>query len=384
MKQRCSLLVTLSLLTLMLAPVASAQEAQRLPSDERLRKAWSFLLPEEQLEIGEWYRSEVGYLDTFQNKMIAYVVGAEERDRGTWPAAEPLPYFDPELHCPAQPIRRTRLAVDSGRAEAARSRLKPSEGSDPLRRTWVYDWASGEIVTLTNENDPEVLFENALLGLPPLIDLAEALLLRRLDDGSQRVALAAFQHAYTDRSGNIYPGVSLYDAWSSGKEFEMPDVDTLGILHTVYDDWRSFKAPVPGSKQEKLYDKIGEAFIDAKRHRGLREAIAVNYLRGSAIPADDYSGTGLAFNALWEECSGVPEAFAEDLPKVKRWKNYLEGLVRKTKKKKFRTAGKNRIAWIDAERFRVKATLVRVLKEFGAMDRKKRPTPAPSEKDTDK
>lgn len=370
------ILLTLGLL--LLSPFAAAQEADSLPTTERLRKAWSFLLPEEQFEIGEWYRSEVGYLDTFQNKMIKYVLDGEERDRGTWLPAEPLPIFDPKLHCPAQPIPRTRLAPNSNAARAAAKKFKPKDTYDPLRRVFAYDWTTGEIVTLTSEDDPEVLFENALLGLPPMIDLAEALVLRRLDDGSERVALTAFMHAYTDRSGNVFPGVSLYDAWSSERQFEMPDVDTLGILHTVYDDWRSFKAPVPGGKQKKLYDKIGEAYIAARRHRGLREAVAANYLRGAAIPNDLYGESGIAFNALWEDCNGVPEDFAKDLPSAKRWKKYMEKLAKKSKKAKFAEAGKNRIAWIDGERYRVKATLVRVMTEFGAMDRTKKPAPKPA------
>ena len=45
----------------------------------------------------------------------------------------------------------------------------------------------------------------------------------------ERSALAAFGPAYTDRNGNVYPGVTLYDAWASGPEIEMPDVDVLGV-----------------------------------------------------------------------------------------------------------------------------------------------------------
>ncbi len=383
MKLSCIALGALSALAPALSPPAPAQDAEPAPSDDRLREAWSFLLPEEQFEVCEWYRAEVSYLDTYQNKMIAYVLGGEERDRGTWPAPEPTPYFDPEVHCPAQPIPRQRLDPNSNAAKRAVKLFGQGNAADPLRRSWAYDWASGEIVMLAEETDPTVLFENAMRGLPPLIDLAEALVLRRLDDGEERVALAAYAHAYTDRSGNVFPGVTLYDAWSSGREFEMPDVDTLGILHTVYNDWRSYKAPVPANKQKPLYDKIGEAFLTAKRHRGLREALAANYLRGNALPNDIYKSSALAFNALWEEATGVPEELAKELPKAKDWKKYMERLVKQQKKKKFVEAGQNRLAWLESERVRVKATLVRVMTEFGALDRTELPKPKPTGKESD-
>ncbi len=359
--------------------LATAQDQDAATSDERLREAWSYLLPEEQAEVGEWYRAEVGYLDTYQNRMIAYVIDAEETDRGTWPQAGPRPFFDPVRHCPAQPIPRKWLDANSRRAQDALKTFKPAKFADPLWKTWSYDWSNGQIVAHGDERNPQVLFENALQGLPPLIDLAEALLLRRLDDGSQRVALTAFEHAYTDRSGNVYPGISLYDAWCSGTEFEMPDVDNLGIMHSVYNDWKSYTAPVPGTLQTKLYAKVGEAFVDAKHHRQLREAVAANYLRGSAVPKDIYSSSSLSFNALWQEYASVPETFAENLPDAKYWKKYIEKLTKRTNEREFVEAGKNRIAWIDGERARVRATLVRVLEEFGAMKRKKRPEPEPPE-----
>ena len=373
--------IFISSLALTFAPVlcslAQAQEVEPLPTDERIREAWSFLLPREQKEVSEWFRAEAGYLDTSQNRLIQYLIDSEERDRGAWPTAKPLPWFDPETHSPAQPIPRKRLDATSPVAEREYKRLKGNMPKDNLRRAFDYDWTTGDVVSVGDERDPELLFENAIMGLPPQIDLAEALLLRRLDDGSQRVALTAFLHIYTDRNGSAFPGISLYDAWSSGLEFEMPDIDTLGILHDVFDDWNSFKAPVPTGSQKRLYARIGDAFLDAKHHRELLEAITVNYVRGNAIPINPYTPNSLAFNALWQEVNGDPEAFAKDLPRADRWEKYLKGLVTKSKKKSFREMGQGRIDWFELDRWRVKSTLVWVLREFGAMDRKALPKPDP-------
>jgi len=355
-------------------PAASASLAarQELPTDARILEAWSYLTPDEKGEVTEWFRAEVSYLDTTQNKLIAYLEEGSDRDRGEWPAAEPAPLFDPETHAPAQPIPRKRLSYDDSKAAAARAKFAPQR--DPMQRAWIYDWATGELRITKDERDPEMLFNNGLLGIPPLADLAEALLLQRLDDGAERPTLAAFAHAYTDRGGTAFPGVTLFDAWGSGAEMEMPDIDVLGVIHTVLDDWKSFKAPIPGGKQKKAYAKVGDLFLLAFHHRRLREALAANYLRGKAIPADTYAPNILALNALWEDASGDPDKLVKDLPKAKGWDKYMKSLSKKiAKKKAFREAGQNRVDWFEGERYQVKAKLVWVLQEFGAFDRKELP-----------
>lgn len=358
---------------LALEPISpAAVPAQELPTDARILEAWSYLTPPEQAEVTEWFRAEVSYLDTTQNKLIAYLEESADRDRGEWPKAEPAPYFDPEVHAPAQPIKRTRLDPESKKALAAREKFAPSR--DPMLRAWVYDWATGDVRITRDERDPELLFQNGLLGIPPLADYAEALLLRQLDDGSERATLAAFAHAYTDRTGTVYPGVTLFDAWGSGAEMEMPDVDVLGIIHTVLDDWKSFKAPIPGGKQKKAYAKVGDLFLPAFHHRRLREALAANYLRGKAIPSDTYAPNILALNALWEEAQSDPAQLVKELPKAKDWDKFMKSLTKKiAKKKSFREAGQNRVDWFEGERYQVKAKLVWVMQEFGAFDRKALP-----------
>jgi signal transduction histidine kinase len=67
------------------------------------------------------------------------------------------------------------------------------------------------VVRLRDPDDAAALFENALAGAPPDTDLVEAYVERALDDGAQQAALAAVAHAYTDRDGNVYEGLTLYD-----------------------------------------------------------------------------------------------------------------------------------------------------------------------------
>ena len=368
----------LAIVALALAPAAVASP-QELPTDARIKRAWSYLRPEEQAEVTEWFRAEVSYLDTVQNQLIAFLEDGSDRDRGAWPEAEEAPFFDPAVHAPAQPIPRKRLAFDDSQAVAARKKFAPAR--DPMQRAWVYDWTCGELRRTRDERDAELLFQNGLLGIPPRADLAEALLLQQLDDGSERAVLTAFAHAYTDRSGTVFPGVTLFDAWGSGAEMEMPDVDVLGVIHTVLDEWKKWKAPIPGGKQKKAYAAVEELFLPAFRYRRLREAFAANYLRGKAIPSDTFAPNILGLNAMWEEVAGDPAKLREELPDAKHWEKFMKSLTKKVaKKKKFREAGQGRVNWFEGERYKVKAKLVWVLQEFGAFDRTELPDPPPKKK----
>lgn len=357
---------------------AAPQDPEPLPEDARIREAWGYLLPAEQAEVTEWFRAEVGYMDTFQARVIDHLMQGTDVDRGLLDAPPELPHYEPAVHAPKQPIRRRLLDRDDRRAIREHERLVASWDFDPVRSAFRYDWTTGEIHVVGDERDPELLFENGMLGLVPLVGYGEALLQQRLDDGSQRATLAAFGHAYTDRSGNKYPTITLYDAWCSGQDFEMPDVDVLGIVHTLWDDWTTWKAPIPTSKHKKLYAKLGDVLVEAKHHRQLREALAANYLRGGAVPQDLYAPNALAFNALWDEHQSDPAALFDELPAAEDWEDWLKDLTRRiARKKDFRNAGQARLDYVEAERYRVKATLVWVLREFGAFDRTELPEPEP-------
>ena len=103
---------------------------------------------------------------------------------------------------------------------------------------------------------------------------------------------------------------------------EMPDVECLGIIHDLLDDWKTWRAPV--RKQESLYDAIGDLFVKAQQHRGLRHALAITYFTGAKAPLAEYGSNHMQFHALWEECTSIPENLVERLPDEKSWRSFLE------------------------------------------------------------
>lgn len=351
---------------LLVAASPSAGRQADPPSDAQLFAAWKKLSAEVRFEVVEWFSAEVQYVGTFQRELLEYVLRDPERDPFGWPELERAPVFDPKVHAPAQPIARKWLDADSSTAKRAREKIFASVPERRLESAWVYDHVSGEPRRVAALDDPERLFRNAVAGFPPWLDLAEALVERTLDDGSEREALAGFAHAYTDRSGNVYPGVTLYDAWASGTSIEMPDVDTLGIIHEVLDDWKSWKAPV--TSQGPLYDKLTEIYVPARRHRGLRLALARTYLTGSAVLRDSYEGNLVRFHALWEKYASEPGKLAEALPESDAWADWLGAWVKEVDASpELLEAGRVRLATLDRDARTVRALLVRVMRELGAL-----------------
>lgn len=378
-------------LALVLAPLpstsigATATRSQESAKHERTdadaRRAFGFLTDAEQADCIEELTAELEWLDTFQLRLVRYARTLDERDPGLLPSERETPYFDPKQHAPGQPIARKLLAPDSSTARKTRERILRRMPQSSLVASYRYDWGQGELVRSATAPDAERVFENALAGFAPGHDLALALVERALDDGSQRAALDAFGHAYTDRSGNVYPGVTLYDAWASGEEIEMPDVDILGVVHTllgIHDRWI---APVPDREHNELYATVGKLFRSAQRHKGLRSAIAATFLEGSPKLPGSYPTSIERFHGLWESCASTPAQVAKLLPDPEHWSEFLvECSTRMSGDPKLLAAAQSRQATLAADALAVRALLLRLLEQRGAFERKERPAPPPEKK----
>jgi len=353
-----------------LGAVLSAGALGQDVGDDAARAAWRKLSDEDRVEIAQWFSAECERLDTFQNALMKHVFRALPRARYDWPkAADELPLYDPKLHAPAQPIQR-KLLKESSR-ELKRWRERVFAGAPPRRLVagWRYDYSSGEVVRVGDEFDPERIFESGLSGLPPDLDLAEALVERVLDDGSLREVHSAFGHGYADRYGKAYPGVSLYDVWCSGAEMEMPDVECLGIVHDLYDDWDTWVAPVAEREHDALYARIGQEFAKARRHRGLRTALARAYLIGAPVMRDGYGPSTDRLHALWNRHKSDATALITDLPGHEEdWLDWWEATSKAIDDdpEVFR-AGKVRAATLAADSARVRRVLIGVMTEYGAL-----------------
>lgn len=293
--------------------------------DAALIEIWEDLDAETRDDVVEYLALDLSYAERFQLTLSRWVVSTSGIEPGLLEAAREPRWFDPQEHAPAQPIARRLLAADTNAVRRVRRTMAAAFADRPVEPAYVYDWGTGDVVRVGDPRDATHRFRAALAGLPEDFDLVEAFVTSWIDDGAQREVLDAFGHLYTDRNGRAYEGITLYEAWGSGTSIEMPDVDTLGLVHTLDDEWDRWVAPVPSSEHEALYGRIGDLFVPARHHRGLREAAASAYLVAEPAYKDGYTaGNTVGFHALWSRHSSDPRALGPTLPEAADWAEYLE------------------------------------------------------------
>ena len=368
--QILTLVITLSVSSL-LAAASGATLAQASPSDEQLLEAWLGLSEKDRGDTIEWFVAECDNATHFRATVERYVLQNFEGDAHEWPAAEDPPTFDPSQHTPAQVIRRTFVDPSKGSHADRVKKLRGVWNEREMEVAYRYDWALGSIVSVQPSDSLERIAKTAIAGFSPSSDLVEALVEMQLDRGEMREVAAAFGHAYADRGGNAYPSVTLYEAWASGTTIEMPDVECLGIIHTLDGNWKTYKAPVPGSQQERLYKQIGEHFTPLRRYRALRTSLARVFLQGTAKLPSGYEATALRLHGFWELQVSEPQKMREFLPVDKNWDRWWKTAAKKVDKSKdVRERAAARQRSLDESRAWTRRTFHGILKEYGAFEKK--------------
>lgn len=172
---------------------------------------------------------------------------------------------------------RRAMAPESAAHAAVAKRFARAAFLPNLVREVDYDWHTGRIVRRAPLGYDEV-FQNALAGHPPGSDHAVARVIEALDrDEAQRKLGAWFAHTYCDLDARAYPGVTLYDAWFSGKPVDVPDVDAVPFGWVVLGEKRHV-SPLHGKPRERLYEEIKKAALSHRVHRTTIEAAAAAFL----------------------------------------------------------------------------------------------------------
>lgn len=318
---------------------------------------WKRAGPEAKRTAVKLFKTRLAELDTAQ--MRATRAALQLSDVAPVKRAE-TGFFDPATHAPAQPIPRKRLGAGDARAKRL---LESVRGKNPPPGpAFDFEWARGVVVRLDDAEDPETVYRNALRGIPLGAELARARVLQLLERPADRKLHAAFEHAYTDREGNVFP-VTLYEMWGSGQTMEMPDVDTLGIVHTVLDDWQRWTAPVPGEQQAPLYKTVGELYRAAKRQRELFVGLADVYLFPQGAARGGSEALTVELHALWAFCGNDPARLSAILPLAKDTEAFTKELAQRVRRDAQYARGRPRAAELRLDGERVRGAFASALEE---------------------
>jgi hypothetical protein len=351
----------------LLAGLGLAQDAPT-PTDAELLAAFQKLDGPTQKEAVDWFASECERLPTYQRELIDFILRELGQDPLAWPDAPAPECYDSAHHTPGQVIPRRFVDTSKGPHAKVVERMLRKVPKRELEAAYVYDWGLGTVVEVGELRDPLRVARNAVRGIEPRVDLIESIVLMQLDGGKYREVAKAFSHAYADREGNAYRELTLYDAWASGADMEMPDVECLGIVHDLEGDWKRWVAPVPPSEHETLYAWIGERFVPYHRARGLRTALARSYLLAEPVQRDGYGPAEGRNHAFWERIASDPKALAKTLPDGEAWSKWLEkeGAKVDNDRKLWQKAEARRAALRESQAY-VRRTFVGIMRELGAL-----------------
>ena len=358
-------------LLIALTPPALAAPQRGVPSPQDLLRAWSSLEEADRRDTVEWFIAECDRAQDFRAQLERFVLGQVGGPKAEFAAAEDPPTFDPELHCPRQPIARRFVSTSTGKHRKVVEEMLG--GLERVMRPAVrYDWARGELVRVAAFDDPRRIAHNAAHGFAPYTDLVEAWVVKSLDGGTMREEAKVFGHAYADRSGNAYREITLFEAWGSGRDMEMPDVECLGIVHSLDDDWKTYVAPVNARLHSRLYAQIGEHYVPYKAYRDMREAIARTYVTYEPVLPTGYSTTRDKLHGFWERAGSDPAALGKTLPDADEWRAWFarEGrAVDQDDELRGRTRG--RMSALRKSSQWARRTFHGILVEYGAFETKK-------------
>jgi hypothetical protein len=250
------------------------------------------------------------------NDAVLQRIVSRERGSGAYPLRQPATWYDTaEL----APVATPRQAVQPGAAlhTASTRGMVAFEFLPDLHTHVVYDWGLGKAVRGPHELSDDQRFANCVHGYPPGTDHAVAQVLEAMDtDPAQRRLGSYFEHLYADRNGKVFVGVTLFAAWSSGRQIEMPDTDAIAFARHVLDT-RSFTAPIPDDRRrERLYQQIRDAFASHREYRTLCCAAAAAFVAGTPRLDETYQPLVKRCHWLWVQCDYDPKVFAERLRKA--------------------------------------------------------------------
>lgn len=240
-------------------------------------------------------------------------ITARSRGRAAYPSPASPRWFQPADFAPVA-TPRALVAAGSAAHDAATRGMRPSSCPADLVTGVGFDWGRATVVRTPAHLTLEQSFANLVSGYLPGADEAMAQVLVVLHSDPQQRRLAEyFEHLYADRTGNVFADVTLYDAWNSGVQIEMPDTDAIAFARQILGT-RAFVAPLPADRRrERLYEKMREAFTDYREYRTLRQVLAATFVAAEPPVDGAYVNLVPRCHWLWSQCGDDPAVLAKRL-----------------------------------------------------------------------
>lgn len=236
----------------------------------------------------------------------------------SFPAQKERVHHSPAEFAPVAPDRK-RIGAEDPRNKRVRTEFPRVRLLRDLAPQVAYDWLHGEAAALPTPLSTRERFANLCAGYPPSADRAVARLLAVLDrDADQRDIASWSEHAYADRDGRVFDGITLYEAWYSGRVVEVPDVDAIAFARRILVT-DAFVSPIPeGHRRDRLYDQIRATLKKHREYRTLCESAAAAFVAAEPELDPTYQPLVDRMQLLWSEHGNDPDSFAKKLTESDR------------------------------------------------------------------
>jgi hypothetical protein len=211
------------------------------------------------------------------------------------------------------PVATKRVTIPTTRPEHARATKDMRELRflpDLVAEVW-FERHTGRTVRRERELEDDERFANLANGYAPYADHAVARVLQALDNDDEQKRLAEyFGHLYADRDGKVFAGVSLFTAWHSGRQIEMPDTDGIAFARNILRT-QAFVAPIPADRRrDRLYEQVRKAFAEYREHLSMRLALAGAFVHAAPPLEPGYEPLIRRAHFLWRRYDRDPAAVA--------------------------------------------------------------------------
>jgi hypothetical protein len=287
--------------------------AQAAPTPTALLERCRALTPERRAEV---VRTLEQRLVRDRNEHLQRIQSSA-RGAAAYGKPEPSVWFEPSEFAPIAAARHL-VAAGTTAHRSNTAGMRPFACLPELHGVVHYDWGRAVAVHGSDELGADQRLENYANGLPPAADQAVARALAVLDQDPRQHRLAAFfEHLYADRQGQVFAGVTLFDAWRAGTVVEMPDTDAIAFARQILGS-RAFVSPIPADRRrERLYEQVREAFSEHREYRTLRLALAATYVAAHPTLDATYQDLVPRCHWLWQESGEDPRRLAERLAATK-------------------------------------------------------------------
>jgi hypothetical protein len=245
---------------------------------------------------------------------------AKKNDKGDLPAYSAAE-FAPQLKL------RTRTVKPGSRHWKSFVKSNFRQGLPDRSKLWDWDYGPNSLLQAPTRPPRDVVID-LLIGRWPLNGKLSAYAEGALDrDKDFDAAADYFAHAYRDRDGKVYQGISLFDIWSAQTTFGISDVESIAFMRKIAKNDR-YVSPIPASKHNRIYKQIEAQFESYREYRSLRFAIAQRFVDPNGTLPVQFRGITATFDKAWVLMEHKPRRMAAFLERHTTRSEFLAAIAK--------------------------------------------------------